>query len=484
MKHLLRLGFFATYWMTAITVFSADAPSARPNVVFILLDNCGQEWLGCYGSDERRTPNIDALAKQGVRFEHCYTFPVCGPSRIELLTGRYAFSTGFIMHHDAALYSGGGLDPRRETVLARPFRDAGYATCIAGKWQVNNLYDEPGILAEHGFDEQLVWPGSIDRDKISAADWQRFQTAVGERDADTLAKLNTNIESRYWDPVTLRNGRREVHRGEFGPDVFQKFALEFISQHRDRPFLLYYPMVLTHGQSFAEHVVPTPLNRDKQLGEHEMYGDMVQYADRLVGEVVAKLDALGLRERTLVFVATDNGSESTLVASRNGRPVHGGLYQLTEAGSDVALIANCPSRIPGGRTIPLADFTDVYPTLCDLAGVPVPSGVKLDGHSQAASLRDESGAAPARKWIFNQLGQRRAVRELQFKLYSTGELFDVAADREEQHNLATSQDPTVQAVRRRLESVLASLPADSSPGFELRSLSAFKARKEASQSRQ
>jgi arylsulfatase A len=455
-------------------VVVAAEPSTRPNIVFILIDNCGQEWFDCYGSDERRTPKIDALARGGVRFEHCYTFPVCGPSRIELLTGRYSFHTGFVMHHDAALYGGGGLDPRREVALARPFREVGYATGIVGKWQVNNLYDEPDALRQHGFDDHIVWPGSIDRDLIDAPEWRRFQAAIAARNADALGELNKYIESRYWNPVLLRNGSRERHDGKFGPDVLQQWALDFVSRHREEPFLLYYPMVLTHGQSFSQHVVPVPGHPGEGRSEHEMYGDMVAYADRLVGELVGRLDALKLRERTIVFVASDNGSEPSLVAQRGGRPVHGGLYQLTEAGSDVALVANCPALIPGGRTVPLTDFTDVLPTLCDLAAVAKPAGVTLDGMSQAAVLRGLPGAEPPREWIFNQYNRRRVVRDRRFKLYSTGEMFDVEADRDEHDNLSSSNSAEVEAARRRLEQVLASLSADSPPPLELRSLSAFR----------
>ncbi|HWB00407.1 MAG TPA: sulfatase-like hydrolase/transferase, partial [Pirellulales bacterium] len=281
---------------TSHVAWSQPSAADRPNVVFILLDNCGQEWFGCYDSDEGRTPAIDALARGGTRFEHCYTFPVCGPSRIELLTGRYPFRNTFVMHHDAALYGGGGLDPQREVTFARVLRSAGYVTGIVGKWQVNNLYDEPDALAQHGFDEHLVWPGSIDRDRISAEDLERFQTAVANHDADSLTELNKYIENRYWDPVLLRNGKREVHPGKFGPNVLQAFALEFLARNRERPFLLYYPMVLTHGASFSQHVVATPLDRDTQRSEREMYGDMVAYADKLVGELVEHLSELGLRE--------------------------------------------------------------------------------------------------------------------------------------------------------------------------------------------
>src|SRR5688572_20732022 len=135
-------------WLSlAILALAMVAPAAaqrhadpRPNILFILLDNIGQEWFGCYGSEENCTPNIDRLAASGVRFANCYTTTVCGPARVQLLTGRYPFRTGWYLHHDAALYSGGGFDWKREMTIARVLRDAGYATGIAGKWQVNNLY--------------------------------------------------------------------------------------------------------------------------------------------------------------------------------------------------------------------------------------------------------------------------------------------------------------------------------------------------------
>ena len=468
-------GIFAV--AALLTSAFAAAPS-RPNIVFILLDNVGQEWFGCYGSEEHCTPNIDRLAQTGVRVEHCYTPPVCGPSRIVLLTGRYLLRSGFTLHHDAALYGGGGLDPAREHVFARPFRDAGYATGIAGKWQINNLYDEPGVLTRHGFDEQLVWPGSIDTELVSAADYRKFQDNVRSEAFAELTDFNRNIESRYWNPVFLRNGRRETHPGKFGPDVLQSFALDFLRRHRDGPFLLYYPMVLTHGQSFAQPVVPTPLNTDAARPRHEMFADMVRYADRLIGEVIRTLDELKLRNNTIVFIASDNGTEKDITARRNGREVRGGLYTLTEAGSDVVLLANSPKFIPGGRTVPLADFSDMYPTLCDFAGIPPPEKVVLDGRSLAPFLRGEGGAKPPRELIFNQYHATRVVRDTRFKLYSDGRFFDANADPDEQHDIAGNVDSQSAEARTRLGKVLESMPPDAPPPFVLRSLSGFKIRAE------
>lgn len=453
---------------------TADEPRPRPNVVVILLDNVGREWFGCYGSEEACTPHIDRLAREGVRFENCYTTVVCGPSRVELLTGRYPHRTGWHLHHDAALYGGGGLDPAREVTFARVLRDAGYATAIAGKWQVNNLYDEPDVLARHGFQQQLVWPGSIDRDRVDEAFLTAFREAIERRDAGWLATANRHIESRYWDPVVLRDGRRERLAGQFGPDAFAEFARAFVATRRGEPFLLYWPMVLTHGQSFLEHTVPTPANRDAfPPDEHAQFAAMLRYADRQVGEFIAHLERLGLREDTLVFVASDNGTEPSLSARAHGRRVQGGLYQLTEAGGNVPLVVNCPARIVGGRTAPLADFTDLLPTLCDLTGAPRPAGVTLDGQSFAAFLG--STGPPPRAWIFNEYGADRVVSDGRYKLTSRGTLFDLAADPDERQPLS-APDAAASAARARLRAVLDGMPPVRPLPFPHRSLSAFRLR--------
>ncbi len=477
---MLRSHFLA---LAALAVLSAVSPAAqvpeRPNFVFILLDNVGQEWFGCYGSEEGCTPQIDGLARGGVRVENCYTPPVCGPSRIVLLTGRYPHSTGFRLHHDAALYSGGGLDPRREVLFPRLLRDAGYATGITGKWQVNNLYDEPDALTTHGFQEHLVWPGSVDRDKVYGRERERFEDAVRRESIEETVAFIQQSESRYWDPVFLGNGRREVHAGKFGPDLSQEFALDFLRRHRDRPFCLYLPMVLTHGQTFTVPAVATPLNRSSDRRPQQMFADMLRYADRLVGEVVAELDRLGLRERTIVFVASDNGTEHAFQARRNGRVVTGGLYTLTEPGGNVVLLANCPRLIPGGRTLPLADFSDIYPTVCELAGVPHSDRHRPDGVSFAPFLLGRPGAVPPREWILNEYHETRVVRDTQFKLYNDGRFFDVTGDPDEQRDLAGSTAPGPIAARKRLQRALDSLPRDTPPPFLLRSQSGFKIRGEA-----
>lgn len=459
----------------AVASVTAAPASVRPNIVFILLDNVGQEWFGCYGSEENCTPHIDRLAATGVRFANCYTPTVCGPSRVELLTGRYPFRTGWFLHHDAALYHGGGFDWKREVTMARVLRDAGYVTGMAGKWQVNNLYDEPDAVQQHGFQESLISPLSINRDKVDAAFLAKFQRAIQQNDADFLQEATRNIESRYWDPVVLRRGRRETLTGRFGPDVFQEFAIDFLQRHRGEPFFFYHAMVLAHGSSAAHPITSTPDNRDHPpASAHDSYAAMLRYADRQIGEFIAALERLGLRDNTLVFIASDNGTESSLSGRRQGRTVKGGLYQINEAGGNVACLVNSPKLVPGGRVGNLTDFTDMFPTICELAGVPIPAALTLDGQSFASFLRG-NGPAP-RQWIFNEYRPDRVVRDTRFKLYRTGRFYDLDADPTETQPIAPRTNAAADRARAELQRVLDGMPPDNPLPFPHLSLSAFRQR--------
>jgi arylsulfatase A-like enzyme len=461
--------------LLGVTFFASAANVSKPNIIFILIDNLGQEWFDCYGSEEHCTPQIDRLAATGVRFANCYTSTVCGPSRVELLTGRYPFRTGWYLHHDAALYSGGGFDPQREITIARALRDAGYATGLAGKWQINNLYDEPDALRQHGFQESLVTPMSIDRDKVDDAFWQRFRQAIRNNDADFLQESTRKQESRYWDPVMIRNGKREVLKGRFGPDVFQEFAIDFVRRHREGPFFLYYPMVLTHGSSAAHAVTATPANRGHPpKDDHAAFADMVRYTDSLVGDFVAALDNLGVRDNTILIVASDNGTDESFVGRRNGRRVKGGLYKITENGGNVGFLVNSPKLVPGGRVGSLTDFTDVFPTLCDFAGAPLPRGVALDGRSYKNYLQGK-GQVP-RQWIFNEYRPDRVVRDERYKLWGNGNFYDLEEDPGETRPLPAGPNPAAERAREKLQAVLSGMPADTPLPFMHLSLSAFRQR--------
>jgi len=429
----------------ASAVGSEETGPMRPNLVVVLMDNIGQDWFGCYGSAEGATPQIDRLAEGGVRFRHCYVTPLCSTSRHVFLTGRYPFRTGWHIHHDSAIYGGGYFDWNREVTFARALKSAGYATAISGKWQINNLFDQPDALEKHGFDEHLLFP-------------------EGPRGHPAHTK-------RYWDPYVMRDGKRIEAEGKFGPDLYTDYLIDFFGRNRDRPFLAFYSMVLTHVP-----VTKTPLNRDEELSDREQLADMVRYADRCVGRLVRALDELGLRDNTIVIVTTDNGTPAVYGGKVEGRVFEASANTMVEGdmkeGSiDVPMVVNCPALVPGGRVSDaLVDSSDLFPTLVDLAGGKCPEGVTVDGKSFAPVLRGH-GTSP-REWIFSQYADKRVVRNQRYKLRSDGRFHDLVRDPLEEHDLAKSRNPEVAAQRKKLQRVLDRLPPNAKIWFEPRSISA------------
>ena len=445
---LFVLVLSALLQVAAATAAGAEGtPPRPPNVLVILMDNIGQDWFGCYGSLEGQTPQIDKLAESGLRFRHCYVTPLCSTSRHVFLTGRYPFRTGWHVHHDAAIYGGGYFDWNREITFARVLKSAGYATAIAGKWQINNLFDQPDALRRHGFDEHCVFP-------------------EGPRGHPAHTK-------RYWDPYVIQSGRRIETEGEFGAQIFTDYLIDFMGRHRDRPFLAFYSTVLTHLP-----VTTTPLNRNEDLTEREQLAGMVRYADHCVGRLVAALDALKLRNNTIVFITTDNGTPAVFGGKVGGRVFQAAASTMVEGdmkeGSiDVPLVVNCPALVPGGRVSDaLVDSSDLFSTLVELAGAKCPQGVTIDGKSFAAVLRGEPRAASPREWIFSQYAHKRLVRNQRYKLRSDGRFHDLVRDPLEQRDLSRSADPEIVAERAKLERVLDSLPPDAKLWFEPRSISA------------
>src|SRR5205823_5025504 len=190
------------------------------NIILILCDDLGYECVNCYGGRSYETPNIDALAASGMRFKNCYATPLCSPSRVELMTGRYGFQTGWIN-----LIGRGGdeakdyFDPKKERTFGHMLKDAGYTTALAGKWQLAEFIQNPNHVRECGFDEYCCWA------------WE----------------LGGKRTSRYWKPVIWQDGKvRKNTERLYGEDVFCDFLTDFMKRHKDGPFFVYYPMVLVH----------------------------------------------------------------------------------------------------------------------------------------------------------------------------------------------------------------------------------------------
>ncbi|MFO1491073.1 MAG: sulfatase-like hydrolase/transferase [Kiritimatiellia bacterium] len=400
-------------------VVAADA--ARPNIICILSDDVGLGDIACCGGPFK-TPRIDALAAAGLRFENAYSTPLCGPTRCQLLTGRYPFRTGLNSNQ-----SRDAVDPKDEVMIPSIMKKAGYATASCGKW--GQICLGPG---EWGFDEYLVFKGS----------------------------------GRYWasqSPDYVVNGKTlKLGPQEYLPEVMHRFATDFITRHRDGPFFLYYPMSHIHGP-----ILRTPDSKPG-AGPDRLYQDNVESMDQYVGKLMDELDRLHLREKTLVIFTGDNGTArfGVTAATVHGKAISGQKGTMLEGGAHVPFVASWPGVTPAGKvTGDLIDFTDLLTTFADLGGAALPEGVVLDGRSFAPQLRGEKGLP--RDWVYVELNGRSHVRNARYKLGNDGRLFDLKnAPYEEIPIAADSSDPAAAAARKELQAVLDKHPA--APGGEKR----------------
>lgn len=403
---------------SAIPALAKSAKSARPNVIMIMADDIGFECYSCYGSEYYTTTNIDKLAATGARFDHAYSQPICTPSRVKIMTGKYNFRN---------YVEFGTLDLTQRT-FAHAVKAAGYKTCVAGKWQLS-----PGDLNgpyKAGFDEYCLW---------------HFQGGgMG------------NKGSRYKSPQLYKNGTLiEGTADKYGPDYATDYVCDFITRNKENPFVVYYPMILVHNP-----FVPTPDSPDweqtnKSRTDLEHFRDMVAYMDKKIGQIVKTLEKSGLRENTLIMITGDNGTNKTIVSPFPARgEIRGAKGQMIDDGTHVAFVANWPGKIKPGTVVdsPI-DFADVFPTITELTGAKPPKD--LDGQSIVPLLKgDESNA---RGWVFidyspsGNPGYRHFVRDKRYKLYSTGELYDIPNDWLEQNPLT---NPETQPVRKRLQPIL------------------------------
>jgi arylsulfatase A len=402
------------------SLLAAKAPAApaQPNIIYILADDFGLPDIGCYGA-AYRTPNLDALAAGGMRFENCFSAPLCAPTRAMGMFGRYGFRTGVT---DNGL--GHAATPQKEVCIAKVLKQAGYGTAVAGKWSDLEYLVTKEDGARWGFDEFMIW---------------------GERWEEDGGK------ARYWGPDYNHNGKIiSGNKKTFGPDMLHGFAVDFIRRHRERPFFLYYPTPLIH---YKLH--PTPDSVGKKPDLHE---DNIAYLDKLVGKLMTELESLKLRERTLVIFAGDNGSTKG-AHTVHGKPVFGKKGELNEGGCHVPLILNWPGTTPAGKVSKdLVSITDFFPTFAELAGAGLPDGVTIDGRSIAPQARGQTGTP--REWVYVQLRSERFVRDAGWKLTGEGELLDMRdAPWSEKPVADDSTDPEASAARIRLRNALDSVVA-------------------------
>lgn len=433
------------YLLIALSL-PALSQARPPNIILIMADDLGWESIGCYGSQDYQTPHLDKLARDGVRFLHCYSTPLCTPSRVQIMTGKYNFRN--YTHF-------GYLDPGEKT-FGHLMKQAGYRTAIAGKWQLNGIYNGfPGNQDSErplraGFDESLLWQVTKGRGKGSGG---------GER---------------YWEPPLERNGQCagiEEHDDQYGPDLMANFVCDFMERHQNEPFFVYYPMVLVHDPFVTTpdtHRGPVSHEDNRQpegqTARKENFGAMISYMDKIVGRIRAKTEELGLAEDTLILFTSDNGTHRSITSRWQDIDVPGGKGMLIDPGTHVPLIAYWKGRSESGKEADaLVDFTDFYPTLAAAAGLQPGTDDPVDGLSFLHVITGEKGPTRSQAichyqpyWGFGYTGQ--FVRTARYKLYRDGRFFDLQQDLFEEHVVDGRLTPAVERVRLELSSLIDRLP--------------------------
>jgi len=409
---------------------SPEVASRPPNVVLIITDDQGYGDVGIHGNPHIRTPNLDRLAREGVRFQRFYVCPVCSPTRAGLMTGRWNYRTGVV-----DTYLGRSMMHPDEVTVAEILRDAGYATGLFGKWHLGDNY--PMRPQDQGFQETLMNKGG------------------------GITQPSDPEGNSYFDPILYRNGRQVRTKG-YCTDVITDAAIRFIEKHRRRPFFAYVATVTPHvplqvADRYAEPYRKAGLDDTTA----RVYG-MVENIDENVGRILNRLDELGLSQDTIVLFMGDNGPQQPRY-NAGLRGLKGSVY---EGGIRVPFYLRWPGKLPPKVVETIGANVDVLPTLLDLAGLKLPPGLALDGVSLAPVLRGEPATHPDRA-LFLQWHRGDApepwrdccVLTQRYKLVNGKELYDLLADPAEQKDVAAEHPDIVGDLRRRYEQWFADVSA-------------------------
>lgn len=363
------------------------------------------------------------------------------------MTGQYAHHNGvyqFPGRPGGPPANTGPDDIASHLTFGKLFQQAGYATAQTGKWQLSGKH--PTLIRECGFDEYCMW-----------AYKQNLPEGV-KHDGAWEGKPGTKT-CRYWDPSIVKNGKYlDLTVDDYGPDVFSDFVLDFVERHQDKPFFVYYPMALTHGQFFTTPDTTKTVEDRFIHNQKKNWQANVEYTDKIIGKLVSGLEKLGKRENTLILFVGDNGTGGN------------GKAQTTEMGCRVPFIANGPGIVkPTGECRELVDLTDILPTICEVAGIRIPDNHIIDGVSFVPYFK--GNFKPLREWIYAPLGGKRVLRTKRWLIENNsprhfGQMYDCGDSRDGTgyRDVTHSSDPEVLAARKKLLAILADKPVpDVSP---------------------
>lgn len=440
-----------------VSTLAHPVDAAPPNFVIIFADDLGYGDLGCYGHPTIRTPHLDRMAAEGMRFTQFYAAAsVCTPSRAGLLTGRLPIRNGMCSDKRRVLFpdSGGGLPPD-EITLATALKKAGYVSGCFGKWHLGHL---PQFLpTSHGFSTYFGIPYSNDMDRV--ADSPRGRAAFDEP------------RSEYWN-VPLMRDTEIIERPADQTTITRRYteeAVKFIRQHKNQPFFVYLPHSMVH----------VPLFRSADFAGKSargLYGDTVEEVDWSVGTILNTLKEENLAENTLVFFTSDNGPW-LIYGDQGGSAglLKDGKGCTWEGGMREPAIAYWPGTIPPGRVVhDLSSTLDIFATFTSLAGLTPPDNRHLDSYDLTPVLTGE-GPSPRQTFFYYRGTRLMAVRHGPFKAHFITQgaygaearepqahdpplLYHLEVDPSERENIAAKHPGVLQEIARLVKEHQATLP--------------------------
>ncbi len=390
--------------------FAADPPDRKPNILILLGDDLGWGELGCQGNTQIPTPNIDAIAKSGVRFTQGYVSgPYCSPTRAGLMTGRYQTRFGHEFN-STAQKSGLALS---ETTIANRLKTLGYQTAAVGKWHLGGGADYRPMA--RGFDEFY----------------------------GTLANTPYYHPTQFIDSRVSPDTQKVTDDDFYTTDKYAERAVDWLEKHKDAPWFLYVPFNAQHAPLQAPKKY---LDRFGDISDEKRktFAAMLSAMDDAVGTITKKVRDLGQEENTLVFYLADNGGPTASTTSSNG-PLNGFKATTWEGGVRVPFMVQWKGRIPAGKTYdnPVIQL-DILPTVLKAAGGEVDAAWKLDGLDLMPYLTGANTAKP-HETLYWRFGEQWAIRHGDHKLLvargsgQAPELYDLSKDLGEKNNLAAAQ---------------------------------------------
>lgn len=472
--------------VTGIAVASSNAAtpatpaSSKPNIVIILADDQGYADVGVFGATSIRTPNLDAMAAEGVKLTQFYAQPVCSPSRASIMTGCDPARVGFgrVIHPGFNW----GL-PLNLPILPEALKKAGYATACIGKWHVGHM--PPFLPTNRGVDYYYGLPYSNDMILDPAL---KLSDNILLRNSMTRERALAGVKG---DGAPLMRGGEVIEYPVDQTTLTRRYtqeAVQYIKQNANRPFFLYLAHAMPHVPLAASEAF-------KGKSPRGLYGDACEEVDWSVGQVLRALKDAGIDDNTLVLYTSDNGPwQNKKEHGGSAGPLRGGKGSVFEGGVRVPAIVRWPGKIPKGTTqTAVAATIDLYPTITQLCGATIPNDIQRDGIDimPALQMKEIPQAMSGREYFYTQGLKVVAVRSGKWKLLLTdvmktttsnyakaslgknpGDdpmLFDLDADAGETHNLAREHPDIVSRLKKSMETfdkklATTSLPAATWPG--------------------